>query len=95
MRIWVFSDLHLEYADLQEPLAIPDADVCVVAGDLCRAPANGVHWLASNIAHAMPCVYVAGNHEFYGGAISEGLEDGRAAAARFPNVQFLENEAVV
>ncbi|RWM39937.1 metallophosphoesterase [Mesorhizobium sp.] len=95
MKIWLLSDLHLEIAPLRQPLAIPDADVCVVAGDLCRAPANGVHWLAENIAHAMPCVYVAGNHEFYKGSIKEGLEDGRAAAARFPDVHFLENELVV
>ena len=95
MKLWLFSDLHLEVANLQAPLAIPDADVCVVAGDLCRAPANGVHWLAENIAHAMPCIYVACNHEFYKGGIREGLEDGRAAAARFKNVHFLENQATV
>ncbi|TIO79318.1 MAG: phosphatase [Mesorhizobium sp.] len=95
MKIWLFSDLHLEVANLRQPLAVPDADVCVVAGDLCRAPANGVRWLAGNIARAMPCVYVAGNHEFYKGSIKEGLEGGRAAAARFPNVHLLENDLVV
>lgn len=95
MKIWLLSDLHLEIAPLRQPLAIPDADVCVVAGDLCRRPAKGMHWLAENIAQAMPCVYVAGNHEFYGGGIKEGLEDGRAAAVRFPNVRFLENDMAV
>ncbi|WP_095204733.1 metallophosphoesterase [Mesorhizobium carmichaelinearum] len=95
MKIWVLSDLHLEFADLRQPLTIPDADVCVVAGDLCRAPANGVHWLAKHVAHAMPCVYVAGNHEFYKGSIREGLEDGRHTAAGFPGVHFFENEAVI
>lgn len=94
MKIWLLSDLHLEYVDLREPLAIPGADVCVVAGDLCRAPANGVYWLAKHVAPAMPCVYVAGNHEFYGGGILEGLEDGRAAAVLFENVHFLENASV-
>ncbi len=94
MKIWLFSDLHLEVADLREPLAVPDADVCVIAGDLCRASANGVHWLAENVGHAMPCVYVSGNHEYYGGSVKEGLEDGRAAAKRFPNVHFLENDFV-
>jgi Icc-related predicted phosphoesterase len=94
MKIWLLSDLHLEYADLRQPLAVPDADFCVMAGDLCRAPANGVHWLASHIAHAMPCVYVAGNHEFYKGSIKEGLEDGKSAAVQFSNVHFLENDLV-
>jgi Icc-related predicted phosphoesterase len=82
MKIWLLADLHLEFADLRQPLTNPDADVCVVAGDLCRAP-------------AMPCVYVAGNHEFYKGSISEALEDGRSAAVGFPDVHFLENGIVV
>ncbi|RVA45830.1 phosphatase [Mesorhizobium sp. M7A.F.Ca.US.001.01.1.1] len=94
MKIWTFSDLHLEVADLGKPLTIPDADICVVAGDLCRAPANGVHWLGKNVAHAMPCIYVAGNHEFYKGSIREGLEDGRNAATGFSGVHFLENDSI-
>lgn len=64
MNIWILSDLHLEYADLRQPLHLLDADVCVMAGDLRRAPANGVHWLARHIAPSMLCVHVAGNHEF-------------------------------
>lgn len=95
MKIWILSDLHLEYANLRRPLDIPDADVCVVAGDLCRGIANGVHWLAEHIAPAMPCVYVAGNHEFYKGSIKESLEDGRAAASAFPRINFLDNEVAV
>ncbi|TIT90962.1 MAG: hypothetical protein E5W55_21255, partial [Mesorhizobium sp.] len=95
MKIWMISDLHLEYADLRQPLRIPDADVCVVAGDLCRGPANGAYWLGKHVAHAMPCVYVAGNHEFYAGGIHEGLEDGRAAANHFEQVHFLENDSVI
>ncbi|TPL51519.1 hypothetical protein FJ957_07985 [Mesorhizobium sp. B2-4-6] len=67
MKIWLISDLHLEVADLREPLVIPEADVCIVAGDLCRAPADGMRWLAKHVAHAMTCIYVAGNHEFYKG----------------------------
>ncbi len=95
MRLWVFSDLHLEYADLREPLRPPDADVCVAAGDLCRTLANGVHWLAEHIAPSMPCVYVAGNHEFYKGSVREGLADGRKAAEGFPDVHFLENDTIL
>lgn len=94
MRLWLFSDLHLEYSDLREPLRPPEADVCVVAGDLARGAANGIHWLARNVAPSMPCVYVCGNHEFYKGAIREGLEDGRKAAQGFPDVHFLENDTV-
>jgi len=95
MKVWLLSDLHLEYADLRQPLGIPDADVCVVAGDLCRAPANGVHWLSEHIPEEVPCVYVAGNHEHYRGSIKEGLEEGRAAAAKFKNIHFLENDSII
>ncbi|MDV2968552.1 metallophosphoesterase [Nitratireductor aquimarinus] len=95
MKLWFLSDLHLEYADLSEPLKIPDADVCIVAGDLCCGVANGVQWLADHVAPAMPCIYVAGNHEFYNGGIRENLEDGRAACRRVENVHFLENDIVV
>jgi Icc-related predicted phosphoesterase len=95
MKIWILSDLHLEFAGLRRPLDIPDADVCVMAGDLGRGIANGVQWLARHIAPAMPCIYVAGNHEFYKASIREGLEAGRAAAAAAANVHFLENDLVV
>jgi len=94
MKVWILSDLHLEYAGLKEPLEPPDADVCVMAGDLCRSIDIGVRWLARHIAPAMPCIYVAGNHEFYKGAIVEGIEAGRAAARRTRGVHFLENDAV-
>lgn len=59
MKLWSLSDPHLEYAPLQKALAIPYADVCVVAGNLCRGAANGVCWLAEHIASLMPCAYVA------------------------------------
>ena len=94
MRFWILSDLHLEHAPLTKPLAPPEADVCIVAGDLCRGIDKGVRWLAEHIAPSMPCIYVAGNHEFYKGSIKEGLEAGRAAAKECPNVYFLENDVV-
>ncbi|WP_312795968.1 metallophosphoesterase [Tianweitania sp.] len=92
--MWILSNLHLEYAPLRSPLEPPDADVCIVAGDLCRGIDHGVRWLAEHIAPSMPCVYVAGNHEFYRGSIKEGLEAVRAAAKDSPGVHFLENDEV-
>ncbi|MBP0437981.1 metallophosphoesterase [Tianweitania sediminis] len=91
MRLWILSDLHLEYARLSQPLVVPDADVCVVAGDLCRGPEAGVRWLEEHVAGSMPCVYVAGNHEFYKGSILEGIEGGRSASVTSGRVHFLEN----
>lgn len=66
-----------------------------MAGDLCRAPANGVHWLARHIAPSMPCVYVAGNHEFCKEAIWEGIEDGFGAAEAFPDVHSWKHSVII
>ncbi|MFI4902169.1 MAG: metallophosphoesterase [Burkholderiales bacterium] len=63
MKLNILSDLHLR----QESLALPDndADVVVLAGDVAR-PEEAVAWAARI---GKPTLYVAGNHEFYGGSI--------------------------
>jgi predicted phosphohydrolase len=94
MRIWVISDLHLEFDDGWLPM-IPDADVCVCAGDVMQGCGNSIRWLDQHIAPAMPVVMVAGNHEFYSHSIVEGLEWARVHAAECPRVHFLENDVVV
>ena len=45
---------------------IPDADVAVIAGDVCASLTASVAWAAQTIGDRMPVVMVAGNHEFYG-----------------------------
>lgn len=95
MRLWIVSDLHLEFADWRP--SPPDADVCVVAGDvLTRGPEHSLEWLAQHIAPAMPVVCVAGNHEFYGGRFGFDLALQRARDLRLPDVHFLDDgEAVI
>lgn len=96
MKIWLFSDLHLEFERHLPPLGpLPEADVCVVPGDILNGCANSIHYLAKEIAPAMAVVFVAGNHEFYGDSVLEGLEWGRMAAGEVMNVHFLENNSVV
>jgi Icc-related predicted phosphoesterase len=100
MKLWVLSDLHYELRDLpglkMADLAIPDADVCVVAGDLTNGCGNAIRWLDQHIATSMPVVFVAGNHEFYGDSILEGREWGHVHAAECPRVRFLDDgEAVI
>lgn len=94
MKLWVFSDLHLEPSTVFMP-PLPDADVCVVAGDvLTRGPENTLAWLSKAIVPHMPVVCVAGNHEYYGGqfGFDLALERGREAAAGMLGVHFLEND---
>lgn len=95
MKLWVLSDLHLEFGEQFLP-PIPDADVCVCAGDLLtRGPEHSIEWLAQTIAPAMPVVFTAGNHEFYGARHGFDLSLQRARDMRLPGVHFLDDDEVV
>jgi hypothetical protein len=80
MRLWILSDLHLE-ANGHVDLPIPDADVAVVAGDVCTPMWKSVQWLDERIGRHMPVVFVPGNHEFFGGSIKGCTRRGLTAAA--------------
>jgi predicted phosphodiesterase len=71
MKLHVVSDLHLSVAGFD----LPDtaADWIVLAGDIARPP-EACAW-AQRLGK--PVIYVAGNHEFYGGSV-----DGTLAALR-------------
>lgn len=63
MKLNVLSDLHLGVGALETPLN--DADVVILAGDI-GAPRHALSWA---LRLGKPVIYVAGNHEFYGGSI--------------------------
>lgn len=87
MKIQFFSDIHLEFGTFDGTET--DADVIVAAGDI-GVGLQGIEWL---IALDKPAIYVAGNHEYYGGDIVHT----RVAIAELTastKVRFLENEAV-
>jgi len=94
MRLWILSDLHLE---LQEeiPLPIPDADVCVLAGDVTAPLEASFAWAVDRIGGHMPVVMVPGNHEFYGDSVAGGIYRGLKAYSRDPRVHLLVNDCVV
>ncbi len=96
MKIWIASDLHLEFGNPFVPTVQPgEADVFVCAGDVwTKGVVPTIQWLAETIALHMPVVLVAGNHEFYSASLNEGIRDGHKVAVRFPNVHFLENQSV-
>lgn len=94
MKIWAFSDLHLEYAHLGK-FSVPDADVCVVAGDISnRGVLPSLSWLEAVVAPHMPVVFVPGNHEFYRASIVESRKEAREAAAQLKNVYLLDDASV-
>ena len=90
MRIRVLSDLHLEFCDWTPPAA--DADVIVLAGDI-HVGVQGLEWARERFP-ATPVIYVAGNHEFYGGQMREVLAALRKAAARL-GIYLLDGDQVV
>lgn len=88
MRILIYSDLHLEFASF-EPAPI-SADLVVLAGDIGRGE-KAVEWV--NDAFDCDVVYVAGNHEYYGGNLNRTWEKMRHLAKS--HVHLLENESFV
>jgi predicted phosphohydrolase len=88
MRLYVLSDLHLEFADWTPPSV--SADVVVIAGDLHKG-SRGVPWIRRHFPH-LPVVYIAGNHEFYSATVPDVLSSLRSGAGG--QIYFLENEAL-
>jgi predicted phosphodiesterase len=90
MKIRVLSDLHLEFYDWTPPAA--EADVVVLAGDI-HVGSRGLEWARKQFP-TTPVIYVAGNHEFYGGQMSEVLAALREVADRL-GVHLLEADELV
>jgi predicted phosphodiesterase len=88
MRLHILSDLHLGSAGFEPPET--DADVVVLAGDIAR-PRESVPWA---MQFAKPVLYVAGNHEFYGGSIDGTLGALRRACAG-SSIQVLDGDEIV
>jgi predicted phosphodiesterase len=90
MKIHVLSDLHIEF----EPFALPetDADVVILAGDI-GVGTKGLEF-AQSLAAGRPKIYVAGNHEYYGGALPHltGKLNGLSANTE---AHFLENRELI
>lgn len=92
MKLYVLSDLHLEFAEFDpEPAALEACDVVVLAGDIAHGT-EALAW-ASASCGTKPVIYVAGNHEFYGQDWSELLQQLRAQAADL-GIHFLEDDEV-
>ncbi len=75
MKIALMSDLHLSVHAMAAPRVA--ADVVVLAGDLHR-PAGAIEW-ARQFGDT-PTLFVAGNHEFYGGDLVGTLQELRRQA---------------
>lgn len=90
MKILILSDLHLEFASFTPPSE--KVDVVILAGDIWKKDL-GIYWARETWPNT-EIIYVAGNHEFYGGERNAVLSLLRSAAED-KGVHFLDNDEVV
>lgn len=94
VRVQLASDLHLEFLERVFPNACTlspahQADVLVLAGDIGQA-SRGLELFKD---WPVPVMYVAGNHEAYGGCWSAVIAELRASAEGSA-VRFMERDVV-
>lgn len=108
MKIRLISDLHLEFTDYAVESG-PDADLLVLAGDIMvadvlhenPAPTNSAAanrfraFLGKCSAKYPSTIYIAGNHEFFHGRWHGSLDHLANECAKFSNIHFLEDQAIV
>jgi len=95
MKIWVLSDLHLEFGYI--PLSMPasDIDLILIAGDFVTRPNNmteALKGLRKNTKAEI--VLVLGNHEYYGGMLGITLDQYYKACQNVEGVHLLEKEYI-
>lgn len=88
MLLNILSDLHLSQGSLKIPEN--DADLVILAGDIAR-PREAVSWAAG---FAKPVLYVAGNHEFYGGSIAGTVKELKQLCVG-TSIHVLDNDELV
>ncbi len=99
VKVAIASDLHLapfssKYRrEFLDPSLEPD--IIILAGDIAegRYSIQTIHETADRFPSA-EIVFVAGNHEFYGGCHSEVLRELRAAFECCSRIHFLENARI-
>lgn len=96
MRAWIFSDLHMEMDQGFTLANIPDADICLCAGDILDGGViASILWLGEFVVPHMPVIFVPGNHEYYRSSIKEGLAAGYKLAESFDDLFLLDGDSVV
>lgn len=96
MKAFIISDLHLRLNHWDPevwPHAIPEADVCLCAGDICEGVSASIAWLAETVRPHMPVLLTLGNHEFYGGTFAEydaAVEEGHSHGIEVLHDRFVE-----
>lgn len=85
MKIWAISDLHLKQCDPKKfgsKIKIPDADICVFAGDIADDLEAGLNWVGQITCPHMPVVMVLGNHDYFSRSLITAVEGAREIAEK-------------
>ena len=91
MKLHILSDLHNEFVPFDPPKV--NADIVVLAGDI-DVGINGLVW-ATKAFSGRDVIYLAGNHEYYGGHLSKVAISLRETAVAAPHLYYLDNDEVV
>lgn len=72
----------------------PEADICVLAGDICDRFNLSLHWVVNTIAKKMPVVMVLGNHEYFGTSLPRCRREAKFIAKAM-GIHLLDDSEVV
>lgn len=75
------------------PFRVPDADICICAGDISEDISMSIAYLRRDIEPHMPVILVLGNHDYYNGSIEFALERARREI-QGTRIHLLENESI-
>ncbi|PDT30792.1 phosphohydrolase [Rhizobium sp. L9] len=95
MRAWIISDLHYSAMDALggAPFRIPDADICICAGDISENISRSIAYLRREIERHMPVILVLGNHDYYNSSIDFALKTARREIEG-TRIHLLENQSI-
>lgn len=100
MKIRIASDLHLEFYKTDDFLLEKSEDeentILVLAGDICIAThVVRYDYFFKDISNRfLKILYIAGNHEFYGGSIKMTPIKLKDAIKKYKNIKYLDNSKV-
>lgn len=96
MKIFLASDVRLEFDGSDEPDIPTEADVIILAGDIAVGRMAGEYALSLAESHPQKrVILVAGNHEFYHREYWATIYTYREMFKRQTNAYFLEQESIV
>lgn len=95
MKIFLASDIHLEFDGAHPPTIPEEADIIVLAGDIAVGRSSAEYALLIAESHSeADVIFVAGNHEFYKRDYWSIIYNYRVMFECLPNAHFLEQESL-